>query len=67
MLMFAQAEQLNVFHDHHLVVGYIEHRAIQQLVDVHAISRGEMAHGLGHTVRRADQSVTLWIFPQLGD
>ncbi len=55
-VMFAEAEHLDVLHDHHLVVVDVEQRAFQQLFRIFAIALGQILQGLGIALGRVQQS-----------
>src|SRR5262249_19277559 len=63
-MVLTQAEHLDVFHDHHLVVTDSKQGSLEQRFRIFFIALGEELHGLLDTRRRIDQPFTSRIFPE---
>ncbi len=61
-MMLAHREELNVLHDHHLVIIDVEERIVENVRDVHRITAREELHGLLHALRCAHQSIARGVF-----
>jgi MFS family permease len=66
-VVLAQAVEVDILDDHHLVVIDGEERVVQHLVDVGVIAAGQKAQGLLDARRRAKQTLTVWILAELGE
>ena len=56
-------KKIDIFDNHHLIVLDGEERAIEQMIDILAVSLRHKAHGLGNALWRIQQSVAVGIFP----
>ena len=65
-VVLAQGEEINILHNHHLTVFFLELGRTQHFMRVHRITLGQGQHSLGHTFRCLQQSFTLHIFTQQG-
>ena len=61
-VVLAQTEHLDVFHDHHLVVGDGEEGVLEHRLWVFVIATREKLECLVHPSRRAQQTFALGIF-----
>src|SRR5205823_889254 len=61
----AQRGEVDVLHDHHLVVFLDEQRIVQDLVDVLAVAGCEVLHRLRHTLGRALEAFAVRILSEL--
>src|SRR6266850_4535775 len=61
-VVFAEAEELNIFHDDHLVVGDAEGGAVEKVVNVLMIATGEKLEGLFEALRGLAQSLAIRVF-----
>ena len=66
-VVLAHAEELDVLHDHHLVVLHVEQSPVDDLVDVHRVAAGEELQRPLGAQRRAHQAFALGIFTQLAE
>jgi hypothetical protein len=64
-VVLAEAVELDVLDDHHLVVGDVEEGVVQDLVRVLVIAPGQEAQRLRDAARRADQAVAARALAQL--
>src|ERR1019366_7603989 len=63
-VVLAHAEELDVPHNHHLVVFHVVQRAVYQLADVHLVAARQEFEGLVHAFRGFLQAFALRIFHQ---
>src|SRR5258708_7320318 len=63
-MMLAQAEDLYVFGDDHLVIVHFKESALQNLVGIDVGAAGEIFEGLLHALGGFDQSVACRIFAE---
>ena len=63
-VVLAHREEVNVLHDDHLVVVFLEEGRVEHGVRVLGIATGENLHRLCQTHRRLQQSFTLGILAQ---
>ncbi len=61
-MVLTQAEELNVLHDHHLVVFHAVDSTVHYLFDILGIPARQITQRLFHSLRRAQQPVTFRIF-----
>src|SRR5688572_25764380 len=64
-VVLAEAEELDVAHDHHLVVVDAETRAVDQSVWIDVVPRRQLVVHAPHPLRRADQPFALGILADL--
>src|SRR5215472_19318822 len=62
--MFAETEEVDVFHDHHLVVFNWKERPVQQVVDVLLIALGHEGESFCHSLWGIHESVAAWLLPE---
>ena len=63
-MMLAEREEINVFDDDHLAVVFLEECVGKHLLGIHFIAPCEHFHGLGHSHRRFEQSLSAGIFSE---
>jgi hypothetical protein len=63
-VVFAQAEEFDILHHHHLVVLHLVERAIEKLLNIGAVSAGEELEGLVHALGSAQQAVASGVLAQ---
>jgi len=63
--MFAKAEHLDVFHDHHFVISDIEKCAVQNMIGIHSVAAGQVSKRSVYPPRRFDETVTRGVFADL--
>src|ERR1700722_4617154 len=66
-VMLAKRENLDISHDHHLVVVHIEQSAAQNLRRILAVTLSEKSHRLRRPGGRFQQAITLRVFAQTSD
>ena len=66
-MVLAQAEDLNVLHDHHFVIRDREKRSIQYLIDILPVAAGQVSHGLRHPMRRPQQAFPAGVLAELAN
>src|SRR6267143_681797 len=54
-VVFAEAEEFDVLHDNHFVVGHAERRAIQYMIQVQVVTAGQIFESFLETLRRLAQ------------
>src|SRR5216684_3709696 len=60
-VVFAEAEEFDVLHDDHLVVGHAERRAVQYMIDVQVVTAGQILERFFETLRRLAQPFAIGI------
>src|SRR5947209_4537836 len=60
--MLAQAEKLDVLHQHHFVVAHAECRAVEEMIDVLVIAAGQEAQCLFIALGRLAQAFAVRVF-----
>src|SRR6266851_3594067 len=60
-VVFAEAEEFDVFNDDHLVVGHAERRAVQYMIDVQVVTAGQIFERFLETLRRLAQPFAIGI------
>src|SRR5438876_852100 len=60
-VMFAKAEELDVLHDDHVVVGHVESRSIQYMIQVLVVAAGQKFQRLLEALRRFSQALAIGI------
>src|SRR6266446_3305332 len=60
-VVFAEAEEFDVFNDDHLVVGHAERRAVQYMIDVQVVTAGQILERFLETLRRLAQPFAIGI------
>ena len=63
-VVLAHREEVDVFHDHHLIVGFLEEGVGEHLVRVLVVSACEHLHGLGHPERGFLESFAVGVLTQ---
>src|SRR5262245_10293592 len=63
-VMLAHAEEIDVFHNDHLVVLDREERAVQEMIDVAMITLGHEGEGLGHSLGSLEESTPGWLLTE---
>ena len=66
-VVLAQAEHLDVFHDHHFVIGDREQRILKQRFRVFVVATSKKLKSFVDPCRRAQQSFALRIFVQANE
>src|SRR5215471_3326876 len=61
-VVLAQAEHLDILDDYHLVIGHIEHSALEQFVWILAVALGQVLQAFLHALRSSEQAIALRIF-----
>src|SRR3546814_12819179 len=61
-VVFTQRIQLDVADDDHLVIGGLEHRTVDDSLDVMLVAMRQKLHRLGSTMRSAQQALALGVF-----
>src|ERR1051325_729820 len=65
-MVLAEAEELDIFDDHHLVILDLEDGAVKEFVNVGMITAGQKTESLAHTFGRTHQSLTSRVFTEAG-
>src|SRR5229473_4150486 len=60
-VVFAEAEEFDVLHNDHLVVGHAERRAVQYMVQVQVVTAGQILERFFETLRRLAQPFAIGI------
>src|ERR1700694_1729739 len=60
-VVFAEAEEFDVLHDDHLVVGHTESRAVQYMVQVQVVTAGQILESFLEALRRFSQAFAIGI------
>src|SRR5712664_3331569 len=60
-MVFAEAEEFDVLHDNHLVVGHAERRAVQYMIQVQVVTAGQILERFLETLRRLAQPFAIRI------
>lgn len=60
-MMLAQTVDLDVLHDDHLAMIFIEQRIVDEVTDLGMISFGQEKQSFGVSLRCALQAMTVWI------
>ncbi|ULA64502.1 MAG: hypothetical protein LZF86_140027 [Nitrospira sp.] len=63
-VVLAHAVEIDVFDDDHFIVLNREKCSVQELVDVAVIPLGHKREGLGHSLRRLEQSIAARVLPK---
>ena len=63
-VMLTERIELDVLHDNHLLVVFMEHRRAQNRLGVEVVAIGEEEHGLGDALRALEQSLAFGILAQ---
>src|SRR3979411_3197457 len=61
-MMLAHGEELNVLHNHHLVIVNVEERIVENVRDIHRVTACKELHGLLHAFRCAHQPIARGVF-----
>ena len=61
----AEAEKVDVLHDHHLVVVLDEHGVVQDVLHVSVVARGEVAQRLCDTLRGLLEPLAVHVLAEL--
>ena len=61
-MMLAQAENLDILHDDHLVVPLVEDCAVDHVLDVLLVALGEEEHGLGVAGGGVEEAFAVGVF-----
>ena len=64
-VVLAEAVEVDVLHDHHLVVADVEERVVEDLPGILRVAGAEEAHRLGDADRRAQQAVAAGVLAEL--
>src|SRR6266576_3256531 len=54
-MVLAEAEELDILHDDHLVIGHAERRTIQDMIQVQVVTAGQILERFLETLRRFAQ------------
>jgi hypothetical protein len=63
-MVFAQAEELDVLHDYHCIVLYLEQSVIDDSMDVRPVAAGKKPESFVRSFGGPDQPITLRILLQ---
>ena len=63
-MVLAQAEHLDVFHDHHLVICDRKQSLTEQSLGIFLVASREELIGLLDALRRASKSLAIWVLAE---
>src|SRR6266480_5618559 len=64
-MVLAETEEVDVLHDHHLVVVLDEHGVVQDFLHVLVVARGEIPQGVRHALGRLLEPLALRVLTEL--
>jgi hypothetical protein len=62
--MFTEAEKVDVFHNHHLVVFDRKEGTVKELIDVAVVPLSHESEGLGHSLGSLEKPVPAGLFAE---
>src|SRR5437660_9942575 len=60
-MVLAEAEELDILHDDHLVIGHAERRTIQYMIQVQVVTAGQILERFLETLRRFAQPFAIGV------